>query len=109
MTLVSRLTLPALIGGLIALAAAGLFSPQVHALGVYKDTIAQVTNVPVESLLVMRDGPDTGAGRIGTVAPNAFVWVDSCIGADSDREWCLVERSGTKGWVSAQYLTTRWN
>jgi hypothetical protein len=37
MTLVSKLTIPAVIGGIVMLAAAGLFSPQVHASGVIKE------------------------------------------------------------------------
>lgn len=100
MTLVSKLTIPALLGGLIVLAATGMFSPQVHASWTRAETIAQVTGVPLQRVLNVRSAPEADAERIGTISRNSFVWVDRCEGA-----WCLVERAGTKGWVSAEYLT----
>lgn len=104
MTLVSKLTIPALIGGIIAMAATGLFSPQVHASWIPADAIAQVTGVPVQRVLNVRSAPEAEAEKIGTIARNSFVWVESC-----EAEWCLVERAGTRGWVSAEYLTPHRN
>ncbi|WP_196259294.1 SH3 domain-containing protein [Pelagibacterium limicola] len=102
MTLVSKLTIPALIGGIIALAATGLFTPQVHASGGMKEVVAQITGVPAHYVLNVLSAPESGADRVGTIARNAFVWVESCT---NDGGWCLVDRSGTRGWVSADYLT----
>lgn len=104
MTIVSKLTIPTLIGSIVALAAAGLFAPQVHASWTPAEVIAQVTGVPAERVLNVRSAPRAEAERIGTIARNAYVWVESCEG-----DWCLVERAGTKGWVSADYLTPHAN
>ena len=104
MTIVSKLTIPALIGGIFALAAAGLFSGQVHASWTSAEAIAKITGVPMERVLNVRSAPMAEAERIGTLPRNAYVWVESCEG-----EWCLVERAGTKGWGSADYLTPHAN
>lgn len=104
MTLASRLTIPALIGGIIALAATGLFSPQVHASWTHYETIAQVSGVPVARVLNIRAAPAADAELTGTIARNAFIWVESCTGAMGADGWCLVERGGKRGWVAAEYL-----
>lgn len=100
MTLVFKLTIPTLIGGIIALAAAGLVTPQVHASSRQAHVIAQVTGVPDHRVLNVRSAPAPDAEMVGTIARNSYIWVESC-----EAEWCLVERAGTKGWVSADYLT----
>ncbi len=105
MGLASKLTIPALIGGLVALAAMGVFSPQVQASWFRVDAVAQVTGVPADRVLTVFAAPDAKAERVGVIARNAYVWVENCVGADSDTGWCAVERSGTRGWVSARYLT----
>lgn len=105
MTLVSRLTIPALIGGIIALAATGLFSPQVRASWTQYETIAQVSGVPAHRVLNLRAAPSAEAELTGTIARNAFIWVENCTGVMGEDGWCLVERGGEKGWVAARYLT----
>lgn len=109
MTLIARLTIPTLIGGFVALAATGLFSPQVNASWAPVDVIAQVSGVEEYRVLNVRTAPDADATLSGTLSRNAFVWVESCDGVMGQEGWCLVERGGVKGWTDARYLTLRDN
>lgn len=104
MTLASRLAIPALIGAIVVLAATGVFPPQVRASWAQYETIAQVSGVPAQRVLNVRAAPSPDAGLTGTIARNAFIWVEICTGMMGEDGWCLVERSGEKGWVAARYL-----
>lgn len=108
MTLVSRLALPAIIGGVAALVASGVFAPPVHASGYHVDTIAQITGVADWDHLNVRKWPASYSQKIGQVEPRTWVWIERCIEVENSSDWCLVERADTKGWVNARYLTPHW-
>ncbi|WP_143009319.1 SH3 domain-containing protein [Pelagibacterium luteolum] len=105
MSLSSRLAVPAVIGGLVAIMISGVFSPPAMARGEWADTIARVNGLEQTDQLNVWGSPTAKAEKIGQLNPKTWVWIDRCVAGDDDSDWCLVERSQTKGWVDARYLT----
>lgn len=108
MNVVSKLTMPVLIGGLVAMMLSGIFAPPAVARGYDVETVAQVTGVAEWDRLNVRRWPAHYSERIGQVAPRTWVWVERCIEVDRSSDWCLVERAGTRGWVNSRFLTLHW-
>lgn len=109
MSFVSRLALPALVGGAVLLAASGLFAPAVQARGYHVDTIAQITGVAAWDHLNVRKWPAHYSQKVSAFEPNTWVWVERCIEVENSSDWCLVERAGVQGWVNSRYLTLHWD
>ena len=105
MSLSSRLTLPAVVGGLVMVLASGIFAPPVQARGYPVDILAQVTDVAAWDHLNVRRWPASYSRKTGQLAPLTYVWVERCIEVERSTDWCLVERDTTKGWVDSKYLT----
>lgn len=105
MSLASRLTLPALFGGIIALLGSGVFAPPVHARGYHVETVARVTSVAADDTLNVRRWPASYSQKVGELPPKTLVWVERCIEVDNSSDWCLVERGGIAGWVNSRFLT----
>ncbi|WP_127145601.1 SH3 domain-containing protein [Pelagibacterium montanilacus] len=108
MSIVSKLTFPALMGGLIAVAASGIFAPPAHAQGYDVATLAQVSDVAHWDQLNVRRWPAAYSQQVGVLGPQAWVWVERCIESQSGSDWCLVRRETTEGWVNSRYLTPGW-
>lgn len=108
MTLASKLALPTLFGGLVALIASGVLAPPVQAKGYDMDTIARITGVADWDHLNVRKWPAHYSQKIGAFEPHTWVWIERCIEVENSSDWCLVERAETKGWVNARFLTPYW-
>lgn len=61
---------------------------------------AQAAPAEATAHVNVRSGPGTGYGVVDVLAPGENVDVRGCQGS-----WCMVEKSGPDGWVSANYLT----
>lgn len=107
MSLSSRLTLPAVVGGLILVIASGVFAPPAQARGYAVETRAVVTGVPSWDQLNVRRWPAHYSAQIGALQSSAWVWVERCIEVDNSSDWCLVERGSIKGWVNSRFLDPR--
>lgn len=96
MSLVSRLALPAVLGGIAALFASGVFMPPVYAGAPAPERIARVAIA-----LELRAAPAASADPIGAFPARTPVWIEECTGTD----WCRVARGGATGWVKSSHLT----
>ncbi|HWJ87676.1 MAG TPA: hypothetical protein VNS12_06370 [Pelagibacterium sp.] len=105
MSLSARLTLPAVIGGLVLVLVSGVFAPPVHAKGYTVGSPAQVSGVASWDHLNVRRWPASYSQQVGQLAPWASVWVDRCIEVERSSDWCLVQRGQTRGWVNSRFLT----
>ncbi len=108
MSFASRLTLPAFVGGLVAIFASGVFAPPSQAKGYTVDVLAQITGVQSWDQLNVRRWPAHYSQQTGSFEPLTYVWVERCIEVDNSSDWCLVERAETKGWVNSRFLTPKW-
>lgn len=108
MSLTSRLAVPAIIGGAIALFFSGTFTPPAMALGYNVETIARIADLPGLDHLEVRKGPAPQSQKAGDLRTATWVWVERCVEVEQSDDWCLVERAQTKGWVNSSFLTVHW-
>lgn len=108
MSLSSRLAVPAMIGGMVAILLSGAFSPPAWAAGYTVDAVARITGVAQEDHLNARRWPASYSQKVGQFEPSTYVWIERCIEVEQSSDWCLVERSGLKGWVNSRYLSVQW-
>src|SRR3954468_22100202 len=54
----------------------------------------------------MRAGPDVSFPQVALLSPNVTVDVVGCV---EGYQWCDVVAGGNRGWVSAGYLSSRYN
>ena len=109
MNIVSKLTLPALVGGLVALAVSGVFSPSVMAGSQNIDTIARISLDRDQTLLTLYAAPGQLDQAVGQLEPRLWVWVDRCMSDKETGSWCRVERGQSAGWVEARSLSLHWD
>lgn len=91
--------------GLVITAAAALAVQPAMAAGYTVDVPAQVTGVAQWDTLNVRKWPASYSQKTGALRPGARVWVERCITVENSSDWCLVNRSSTKGWVNSRFLT----
>lgn len=109
MSLSSRLAIPAIFGGFIALFLSGVFSPGVAASAHDIGEIALISSAAGVEPVRLRERPASGAEKTGALQSRSWVWVDHCVTADDKTGWCLVERGLTRGWVEGGLLEVQWN
>lgn len=109
MSIVSKLTIPVLLGGIAALMASGIFSPPVYAQSGLTETIAQLNHAHGAPELNVRLVPSGDAQTVATIRSSAWVWLDHCVDGGEESDWCLVERGAVKGWVRSAHVTPHWD
>lgn len=105
MTILSRLTFPTLLVGLLAIAASGIFAVPVKAEGYHVGAPARVTGVQSWDSLNVRRWPAAYSQKVGELAPRDRVWVIRCNVIANSSDWCLVRQRGLEGWVNSRYLS----
>lgn len=63
-------------------------------------SVAFATDAKATTWVNVRAGPGTNFAAVDTMAPGEVGNMTQCQGS-----WCYIERSGTDGWVSSNYLT----
>lgn len=107
-SLVSKMSLPVVLGGLVAVGLASLFTPAANAYADVNDTVMQVIEGQDVHLF---ENTDASSSILTKLEANTWVWVSHCQPAqerDPNTAWCAVEREGVQGWVHSSSLAPYW-